>query len=95
MKRMRITNKFKFIRTITIVIFLLIAIFNFSIAKSNQEEAEIITYTISQNETLWSIAKQFTPDNKDIRQTIYEIEKLNNLQNATIYAGQTIQIKKD
>lgn len=92
---MRIVNRKKFIRSMAIVIFLLVALFNISVAKSNTPEAEIITYTISQNETLWSIAKQFTPDNKDIRQTIYEIEKLNNLDNATIYAGQTIQIKKD
>lgn len=76
-----------------IVIFLLVALFNISVAKSN-EEAEIISYTITPGETLWSIAKEYTPDNKDIRQTIYEIEKLNNLDNATIYAGQTIQIKK-
>lgn len=93
--KLRIVNHKKFIRSLAIVMFLLIGLFNISIAKTDKKEAEIITYTISQNETLWSIAKQFTPDNKDIRQTIYEIEKLNNLDNATIYAGQTIQIKKD
>ena len=93
MKRMRITNKFKFIRTITIAIFLLIAIFNFSIAKSNQEEAEIIDYTISKGQTLWSIAKEYTPDSKDIRQTIYEIKQLNNMSDSTVYENQTIKIK--
>ena len=87
MKRMRITNKFKFIRTITI------AIFNFSIAKSNQEEAEIIDYTISKGQTLWSIAKEYTPDSKDIRQTIYEIKQLNNMSDSTVYENQTIKIK--
>lgn len=91
--KLRIVNRKRFIRSIAIVMFLLIGLFNFSIAKSN-EEAEIISYTITPGETLWSIAKEYTPDNKDIRQTIYEIEKLNNLDNATIYAGQIIQIKK-
>lgn len=91
--KLRIVNRKRFIRSMAIVIFLLVALFNISVAKSN-EEAEIISYTITPGETLWSIAKEYTPYNKDIRQTIYEIEKLNNLDNATIYAGQTIQIKK-
>lgn len=92
--RLRIVNRKRFIRSIAILIFLLVGLFNFSIAKSNTTEAEIINYTIDPGETLWSIAKKYTPNNKDIRQTIYEIEELNNLDNATIYAGQTIQIKK-
>lgn len=93
MKRMRITNKFKFIRTMAIAIFLLAAVFNFSIAKSNQEEAEVIDYTICKGETLWSIAREYTPDNKDIRQTIYEIKQLNNMSDSTVYENQTIKIK--
>lgn len=89
---MRIKNKVKFIRSIAILVFLLIALFNISIAKTNSE-AEIIDYTISKGETLWNIAKEYTPDNKDIRQTIYEIKQLNNMTDSTIYPGQTIKIK--
>lgn len=89
---MRIKNKVKFIRSIAILIFLLIALFNISIAKTNSE-AEIIDYTINKDETLWNIAKEYTPDNKDIRQTIYEIKQLNNMTDSTIYPGQTIKIK--
>ena len=91
---MRIKNKSKFIRSISILVILLLALFNTSNAKIDNREAETIEYTITSGETLWSIAKKYTPNNKDIRQTIYEIEELNNLDNATIYAGQTIQIKK-
>lgn len=89
---MRITNKFKFIRSVTILIFLLIALFNISVAKSD-EEAEIIDYTITPGETLWSIAGEYTPNSKDVRETIYEIKKLNNMTDSNIYAGQTIKIK--
>lgn len=89
---MRIRNKVKFIRSIAILIFLLIALFNISIAKTNSE-AEIIDYTINKGETLWNIAKEYTPDNKDIRQTIHEIKQLNNMTDSTIYPGQTIKIK--
>lgn len=89
---MRIANKKKFIRSTTIAILLLMGLFNISIAKSNKE-AETIDYTIVRGQTLWSIAREYTPDNKDIRETIHEIRELNNLTDATIYEGQTIKIK--
>ena len=89
---MRIVNRKKFIRSIAILIFLLVGLFNISIAKSNKE-AEIIDYTIAPGQTLWSIAKEYTPNTKDIRETIHEIKDLNNMQDSSIYAGQTIKIK--
>lgn len=89
---MRIANKKKFIRSTTIAILLLVGLFNISIAKSNKE-AETIDYTIAPGQTLWSIAKEYTPNTKDIRETIHEIKDLNNMQDSSIYAGQTIKIK--
>lgn len=89
---MRIVNRKKFIRSIAILIFLLVGLFNISVAKSNKE-AEIIDYTIAPGQTLWSIAKEYTPNTKDIRETIHEIKDLNNMQDSSIYTGQTIKIK--
>ena len=89
---MRIKNKIKFIRSIAIVIFLLIALFNISIAKTDTE-AEYIDYTISKGETLWSIAGEYKEKNEDIRQYIYDIKKLNNMTDSTVYPGQVIKIK--
>lgn len=91
---MRITNKFKFIRSMAILIFLLIALFNISVAKSN-EEAKIISYTVSKGETLWSIAEEYKAENEDPRQYIYDIKKLNNMDNSNIYEGQILQIIKE
>ena len=90
---MRITNKYKFIRGITILVFLLLTLFNTSIAKINKTEAEYINYIVTTGETLWSIAKEYTPDSKDIRQTINEIKELNNMTNSNIYVGQVIKVK--
>ena len=90
---MRITNKYKFIRSISILVILLLALFNTSIAKTNKIEAETIEYTITSGETLWSIAKKYTPVSKDIRQTISEIKKLNNMTNSNIYVGQIIKVR--
>lgn len=91
---MRIKNKFKFIRSMAIIIFLLIALSNISVAKSN-EEAEIISYTVSNGETLWSIAEEYKAENEDPRQYIYDIKKLNNMDNSNIYEGQILQIIKE
>lgn len=89
---MRIKNKIKFIRSIAIIVFLLIALFNISIAKTDKE-AEYIDYTISKGETLWSIAGEYKEQNEDIRQYIYDIKKLNNMTDSTVYPGQVIKIK--
>jgi LysM repeat protein len=46
---------------------------------------------VVEGDTLWSIASDYD-DNKDIRKTIYEISKLNNIHNASIYPGDIIKI---
>lgn len=91
---MRIANKKKFVRSTTIAILLLVGLFNISIAKSNKE-AEIISYTVSNGETLWSIAEEYKAENEDPRQYIYDIKKLNNMDNSNIYEGQILQIIKE
>lgn len=58
------------------------------IVKDYYEEVKI-----KEGDTLWEIAETHFPDsNKDIREYIYEIKKLNNLDNTYIYAGQTIKL---
>ena len=91
--RLRITNKAKFIRSTAIVIFLLIALFNISIAKSDKE-AEYIDYTVCKGDTLWTIAEEYKSDNQETREYIYQIKKLNNMTQSNIYENQKIKIKK-
>lgn len=90
---MRITNKLKFMRSVSILIFILIALFNISIAKSN-EKTEITSYTVGKDETFWSIAEEYKAENEDSRQYIYNIKKLNNMNTSNIYEGQILKIKK-
>lgn len=47
-------------------------------------------YVIGSGDTLWDIAKEFTPEDRDCRDTIAEIEEVNGIDNSTIYAGQVI-----
>ena len=81
----------------TILFILFIAVLIKGIIPTPPAEAEaketIIEYHVTKGQTLWHIAKQFKKENEDIRQTIYNIEKLNNLDTATIYEGQTLKIK--
>ena len=91
---MIIKNKFKFIRSVTIIVFLLITLFSTSIAKTNIEE-ETISYIVCKGDTLWTIAKEYKADDKDIRQYIYEIKKINNMTNSNIYEGQILRIVKE
>ena len=91
---MIIKNKFKFIRSVTIIVFLLITLLSTSIAKTN-EEAEILPHIVCKGDTLWTIAKEYKADDKEIRQYIYELKKLNNMTNSNIYEGQTLKIIKE
>ena len=86
---MRIVNKKRFITSITIMLLIVISIFNLCFAKS-----EMITenYTISAGDTLWSIACENADG--DVRKYIYELREINNLNDCMIYPGQTIKIIK-
>jgi LysM repeat protein len=47
--------------------------------------------TVRQGDTLWDIAKK-SDSNKDIREFIYEIKAVNNLNNSEIYQGTVLKI---
>lgn len=91
---MIIKNKFKFIRSITIIVFLLSILYSTSIARIDKEE-ETTLYTVNKGDTLWTIAQEYKADNKDITQYIYELKKINNITNSNIYDGQTLEIIKE
>lgn len=91
---MRIQNKKKFITTIgmlVMIIFLTIILVNTIVNKPEYKETYKTIY-ISEDETLWSIAEEYKKPDQDIRDYIYEIRKLNNMESATIYEGQELTI---
>lgn len=47
--------------------------------------------SIQPGDTLWAIAKNYA-DNRDIREVIYNISKLNNIHNTPIQPGDIIKI---
>lgn len=88
---MRIVNKKRFIIAITILIVSIITLFSHCSASKKIEIKEI---TVSTGDTLWSIASRYKKDGQDVREYIYELRKLNNLDDCTIYPNQVLKIIK-
>lgn len=88
---MRIINKRRFITSILIFTLAIISVLNFCFAKA---EVETENYVVSAGETLWSIASENKKDGQDVREYIYELRTINNLDDCIIYPNQVIKIIK-
>ena len=91
MKRLRIVNKKRFISSISVMIILFISIFN---CVSATKTVEYQDYTVVQGDTLWSIASENLKSGQDIREYIYELREVNNLNDCLLYPNQIIKIIK-
>lgn len=94
---MKIVNKAKFIRTISILIILMCIITIFSKNTYSNVETSYKEDYIYTGDTLWSIAKREIEnnkyfENKDIRTAVNELKEINNFTNSEIYNGQKIKI---
>lgn len=94
--RKLIFSKFRFIRFLALIIFLLVAsaglLIKVSSAEAIKKEKNFFEMYIKPGDTLWDLAKKYTPEGKDLRKTIYEINILNELESSDIYPGQIIKI---
>ena len=79
-----------------VYVILLLSIFNlvttFTNASGRGNDFKYKTVQVYSGDTIWSIAKENNHKNKDIRQYIYEIRKINNLNSINIKPGDTIKI---
>lgn len=89
-KRYVLKNKFRFSCFITLLILLtIIAVLSNIAYCSKQQSYKVVV--VKQGETLWNIAKYYKK-NMDIRESIYEIKKVNNLTNSEIFVGNELKI---
>ena len=95
---MKIVNKKKFIRSISItiglIIFIIILLINTSFSHTETNYKQIY---ISSGDTLWNIAKYEKENNvyfedKDIRYIIDEIKYINNLNTSNLNIGDELNI---
>ena len=61
------------------------------ISSGKNVNKEYKTITVRQGDTLWDIASKHC-GKMEIRQYIYQIKKVNNLDDAIIYVGQKINL---
>ena len=50
--------------------------------------------TVKNGDTLWTIAREYKPSGKDMRQFVREISQLNNIDDASIYCGQKLVVPR-
>ena len=97
---MKIVNKSKFVRMmftcVGIILFLIMFVSNISFSKGKIKEKSIC---ITEGDTLWSIAMEQQETNyyyadKDIRDIVFEIKELNNLDaDSILRVGQKLIVK--
>lgn len=86
------------------IVFLILLVIGISLIFFNNNsyskvEVKYKTELISLGDTLWSIAKRESKNNKyyqdkDIREIVYDLKQLNNLQASDLVVGQEIKIPK-
>ncbi len=95
MKRYRIKNSKRFTAFLTCLTLLLIFAGGSLIGLYDASSKDISGYTtirVQPGDTLWNLAKTYGPENADIRETVYNICKLNDVTAETLYAGLFITI---
>lgn len=96
---MRIVNSKKFIRMIILIVGVIFSIsFYFCNISFSKGEVKTKTIYVSNGDTLWSIAQNEQENNdyyinKDVRDIVYEIRKLNNIgNNSNLIVGQELVV---
>jgi len=57
-------------------------------------EVEYIKVTVQAGESLWSIAEEFTPGHRDLRETMFQIIDHNELASEIIHPGQVLEVPR-
>jgi len=94
-KKTIVSNKFRFITFLSIV-FLLITItlgslLNIDVAYSSTYN-KFYKVRVVPGDTLWNLAMEYNNSNTDIRKLVYDIKKVNNLDDSIIIPGDVIKI---
>lgn len=94
---MKIVNVKKFIRTISILVILILIIILFSNKTYSKVDTKYKEESIILGDTLWNISQEEAKnnkyfENKDIREIVSEIKRINKLDNLDLKEGQKLVI---
>ena len=90
MKRYRIKNKFRFISFLTVLIVVASFTFGSALGLFDAAASEPRVYNrikVEAGDTLWNLALEYGPENQDVRRTVYDICKLNDVSADSLAAG--------
>lgn len=96
-KRYRVVNRRKFISFLAIILTIIIVSTTILLTRDNKVYSSIykenyISMNIKEGDTLWNIAINHMPKGYDVRKMVFEIIELNNIENASIYPGDSIKL---
>ena len=77
-----------------IVLILVIAVASVALANHSQSkgESDVVSITVCPGDTVWSIAKEYKPDDMNLNEFVYEISANNGIKDGNIICGQTLYI---
>lgn len=93
--RYRVNNRIRFTVFVVLVILFVTLLANFVLGLNTADSATYIDYKeieIVSGDTLWSIAEQYMTSNADIRKSVYELCKINDINAAQLQVGMTILV---
>ena len=92
--RMRLTVRGRIVLLVLTALVSWLGWSTFSIEPAYSETGamQVVTYTVSPGDTLWSYAADVTPVNGDVSQRVDEIMELNHLDSPVLQPGQVIVV---
>lgn len=93
--RYRINNRVRFTLFVVLVILFVTTFANFALGLNIADSATYVEYTevkVMSGDTLWSIADTYMNDNSDIRESVYELCQINDINASQLQAGMTLLV---
>lgn len=101
MKNLKIVNRKKFVRSICILMLIVVGIIwlstKASLSHNENIPMEYDDIMVADGDTLWQISLEQQQDNpyyenKDVRDIVNHIKKINSLQSGNLAVGQTLKV---
>lgn len=91
----RIVDNIRFsisILIITLIMIIVFSAFSHSLTASAINKTNYIEVTVRPGDTIWKIAKEHASEGKDIREIVYLISKINDIDDSIIHSGEVLEI---